>query len=159
VINGPKDLLSVSICLIGVVLIICMLLKVISLVSISGYAGLSYAKLLTLIVGFILGCYMLKEENYFFKIGVKGTNSSFECEFTRDNVFLFGLKIIGVILIVFQITSLLDLTQFFLSNSGLIDTPSFIWSLITGIALVLFGYYLLRSGRIFYKIAFNSSSR
>jgi len=142
---GPKDLLSVFIRLTGIVLSIRAFAEFIVLAGGLGCAGLNYIKFITLLIMFLLGLYLLRENNYLFLLGVKGMNTSFEKNFTIETVTLLGSKTIGLIIIVIQLIALLDLAQFVI-NSNAVDINTFIWSFINCALLISIGYYLLRFG-------------
>mgnify|MGYP000893695614 CR=1 FL=1 len=140
---APKGLLNVLIKLIGIITIVYILMNLINLLSDLGYSGLNFAKSLYLIIMFVFGLYLLRNDNWFFLIGTKTTDLSFETEYTVQNIALLCLKVIGIVLITIQISSLLDFVQFHI-NIDSVALSSSKWLIIFNLLLLLLGCVLLK---------------
>ncbi|HCF50238.1 MAG TPA: hypothetical protein DER60_08150 [Syntrophomonas sp.] len=141
-IMGPKALFNVLIKLIGVITIAYILMDLMNILSGLGYSGLYSAKSLYLIIMFVFGLYLLQNDNWFFVIGTKTTNLSFATEYTIQNIVLLCLKLIGIVLMTIQFSSLLDFIQFYISTDS-VELSSSIWLMTINIVLLLLGCALL----------------
>lgn len=139
---GPKALFNVLIKLIGIITIAYILMDLMNILSGLGYSGLYSAKSLYLIIMFVFGLYLLQNDNWFFVIGTKTTNLLFETEYTIQNIVLLCLKLIGIVLMTIQFSSLLDFLQFYISTNS-VELSASIWLITINIVLLLLGCVLL----------------
>jgi hypothetical protein len=137
----PDDLFKNSIKLIGIIVIFYTVMKSINSIRGPGYSGLNNATVVYLISMLIFGLYLLKNNNLFFRIGIKTTNL-FENKYTIKNIILICLKLIGIVLITMQLNSILDFAQFYISTDS-VELDLFIWPTTISILLLLLGWVLL----------------
>ena len=111
---------------------------------------------------FGLGAYLLKSGEAIVQLAFRGLEEKSEDKV--GELFILFMKLAGLALIIFSIPNAIQLVAnlLFVSSATLIDT-SFQKEFITQnffitIVQLLLGVYLLRSGKIFYKLGFNKQN-
>ncbi|MDW0117165.1 hypothetical protein QTL97_09470 [Sporosarcina thermotolerans] len=105
-----------------------------------------------------LGIYLLKSGEAIIQFAFRGSGEKYEAK--TGELFMLFMKLAGLVLIIYSIPKAFQLVAnvMFVSSAKLIDTTGqtefIIHNLIITVIQLLLGVYLLKSGKVFYKMGF-----
>lgn len=107
---------------------------------------------------FALGIYLLKSGEAIIQFAFRDTEEKYEAK--AAELFMLFMKLAGLVLIIYSIPKAFQLVAntMFVSSAKLIDTTGqiefIIHNLVITVIQLLLGVYLLKSGKVFYKMGF-----
>lgn len=105
-----------------------------------------------------LGIYLLKSGEAIIQFAFRGSEEKYDAK--AGELFMLFMKLAGLVLIIYSIPKAFQLVAniMFVSSAKLIDTNGqvefIIHNLLITVIQLLLGVYLLKSGKVFYKMGF-----